>query len=48
MLSPRESGKNRMSILLPGLGLYLTPQADDVWAPLTVEAVNSFKCALML
>lgn len=38
MLSPRESDENRMSILLPGLGLYLTPQADDVGSRLTIEA----------
>lgn len=40
MLS-RESGENRMSILLPGLGQYLTPQADDVGSPLTIEALDS-------
>lgn len=38
MLS-RESGESRLSILLPGLGLYLTPQADDVGSPLIVEAM---------
>lgn len=29
-----------MSVTLPGLGLYLTPQANDVGSPLIVEAMN--------